>query len=132
MDGPVVETFAIFARSVERIDDPDPARGATRGIVGGFLGQDEVVRPCGLQAVEDQRVGLCIAAAAEIGIGAIARGAEVAEQGGRFQRDRTGDLGVVHRSGLHTPMIYSTIRSAATSGLSRIVSIRISGLSGAS
>ncbi len=132
MDSPVVKALAIFARSVERIDDPYAAGGAARGIVGGLLGQDEIARPCGLQAVENQRVGFCIAAAAEIGIGAIATGAEVAEQSGRFQRDRPGDLGIGHRSGLHTPMMCSTIRSAAASGLSCIVSIRISGRSGAS
>ena len=41
-------------------------------------------------------------------------------------------LGVCHRSGLHTPMTRSTISSAASSGLIRVVSMRISGLSGAS
>jgi hypothetical protein len=41
-----------------------------------------------------------------------------------------GQFGVVHITGLQLPITRSTMRSAASSGVSRVVSMRISGVPG--
>src|SRR3546814_19431043 len=42
MDGPIVATLAIFARAVERVDDPDAALTAAGRVVLFFFGQQRI------------------------------------------------------------------------------------------
>lgn len=137
MDCPVRAPLAELARAVERIDHPDPVRVAAAGVVGHFLREDEVVGACRLDPRDDQGIRFRIPAPLQVGIGAVPGGAQVAQQGCGLKRDRAGHVGVGlrrmgQRSGLQTPMICSTIRSAAASGVSRVVSTRISARSGVS
>ena len=59
--------LAVLARTVERVDDPDPVGAEPVAVVDGLLGQDGVV---GAQLREDggdRRLGVAVAAGLEVG-----------------------------------------------------------------
>jgi hypothetical protein len=58
-------TAPVFARAVERIDDPYPIRNEAFGAVPPFFGQDRVVGPRARELAHDQVVRLAIAFALE-------------------------------------------------------------------
>ncbi|MCY1175972.1 hypothetical protein D9M73_162320 [compost metagenome] len=135
MHRPIRAPLAKFARAVERIDDPHAPRAAPCGVILRFFRKDEIVGTRAMEQVQDQRIGLGVPAIAKLVIGTRTGLAKLDQQRAGGKRDVAGELGVglwAQRSGLHTPIICSTIRSAAASGLSRSVSMRMSGLSGAS
>src|SRR3546814_14639193 len=65
MNRPVRAPFAIFARAIERVDDPDPLMGhALRG-VDALFGKDAVVGTLGPEGVEHIVIGYLVAGDSE-------------------------------------------------------------------
>ncbi len=99
MDRPVAAPLTIFARPVERIDDPQPATMEPGQIVARFLGQDRVVGIALPDHGEDQSVGLGIAAIAERLASQVAALADAQQRIARGARDDNREIGdISHRS----------------------------------
>ncbi len=143
--GPVVASLTIFARAVERIDDPDALPIESRPVALAFFGEQSVVGPCLRQRLDQIMVGDPVAfrahrLAREPAIGAhlhqdatgfLRQFRRQSSIGGQIMRDGMR-VGIAHRSGLQIPTTCSTMMSAACSGVNFVVSMRISGFSGAS
>src|SRR3546814_7994051 len=61
MNRPVRAPFAIFARAIERVDDPDPLMGQALRGVDALFGQDAVVGTLGPEGVENIVIGYLVA-----------------------------------------------------------------------
>src|SRR3546814_6690885 len=57
MDVPIVATLAIFARAVERVDDPDAALTAAGRVVLFFFGQQRIDGARGADFAAEHRIG---------------------------------------------------------------------------
>jgi hypothetical protein len=140
MDRPVAAPLAIFARAVERIDDPHARLGKARGRIGGFLAQHAIVRPVRRHFGHQESIGQGIALRPQCLAFMRAGRAQVHQDAPGACGQMPRQFQIVHRlprwpvqiTGIHAPITRSTIRSAASSGLSRLVSTRISGFSGRS
>src|SRR3569623_205308 len=129
MHRPVVAPLAIFARAVDRIDDPRPRLEEPRSVALAFFGQQAVIGALAADRVAQQVVGRRVAGLAEFLRVPVARRAHLEQQLARRLGDMRGEIGVGHAA---SPSRYATIRSAASSALSRVVSMWISGATGTS
>ena len=135
MHRPVGARFAIFARPVDRIDDPYPALVQPRRIVLFLFGKQAIVWPGFPQGVDKELVGGLVTRLAQ------RLGAEHAAVA-YLQKDATGDLRKVSGEfrvaqcleidGRGHGISLATMASAASSGVMAMVSMWISGSSGAS
>ena len=133
MHGPVGPRFPIFAGAIHRIDDPDPVLGQAFRIVPFFLRQQSVVGSGFAQGMAQELIGgliACLAQRLRAEHAGIADFDQYAPGGAGEVR---GQVAVGQHLRLCTHGIsLATIASAASSGVMEVVSMRISGSSGAS
>jgi hypothetical protein len=129
MDGPVSPRLTIFARAIDRIDDPDPALGQALLGVLGLFGQQGIVGPRLANGMAEELVcGLIARLAQRLGA-EDARGADIQQQLARCLRQMGRQFGVGHDRPMLAAhgMSLATMASAASSAVMALVSMRISG-----
>ena len=94
MHRPVAAAFGIFARPVERIDDPHAGLFQPHRIVDAFFGEHAVVGALRLERFEDEGIGDEIARLAERLAGDQPAVAQIEQQAARGLGDLRGELGV--------------------------------------
>src|SRR3546814_2115535 len=104
MDGPVGAGLAIFARAVERINDPHPLGVKPRGIVLFLFGKHGVVRTVRPQRLHDEGVGGAVAGPAQRLALKQAGTLEGEEQIARHMGDMGGERSEEHTSELQSLM----------------------------
>ena len=98
---PVGATFGIFARSVDRIDDPDPRFSEAGGIVLLLFGEQPVIWPCGADCIAQEAVGIAIACLAQRLASEPLLLAHPCQQSPRFQSEFCGQRSIVKGGEIH-------------------------------
>src|SRR3546814_14142822 len=114
MNLPVRAPFAIFARAIERVDDPDPLMGQALRGVDALFGQDAVVGTLGPEGVENIVTGYLVAGDTERAPVQQARLPDRQQDFAGRSCQLGGELRIGHAKSL------STMRSAARSDESRV------------
>ena len=98
MHRPVGPPFPIFARPVERIDDPAAAIGEPLAVVRAFLGEDRIARPPLRESGQDEGVRDLVRDMAERRAGEHGSVALFQQQPPRFLRQMGRQILVRHRN----------------------------------
>src|SRR3546814_3615712 len=115
MNRPVRAPFAIFARAIERVDDPDPLMGQALRGDDDLFGQDAVVGTLGPEGVENIVIGYLVVGDTELAPVQEARLPDRQQDFPGRSCQPGGELRIGPAQSL------STMRSAACSADSRVV-----------
>jgi len=136
MHRPIGALLAIFARAIDRIDNPNALLLEPSGAVLLFLGQQAIIRPSRAQGMAQELIGGRIARFAQCLTFKHTRIAHIAQDAPGDSGEMGCKFGVGHSLGVHgahlSGKIWLMIYSAASVGVISTVLTRISGVSGAS
>ncbi len=97
MDRPIAALLAIFARAIDRVDDPHPLLAEALLGIGRFFGQQSVIGPVLRNRVAQEAVGRLVTCLAQRLAFEQARGADGEQNPPGVMRQLCGEFGIVHR-----------------------------------